>query len=385
MGNAEGFELFFIQPGRRGAEPEDVDAEAAQVAPVRTGTPADGVGGPAGVSLRGEGEREAAFLPLHGQHDFRRVAHGEDGRVGGAAVRVGGDGPARSDGKPRRAGQRDAGRDAGRHDDQVGRNDFSGGETHGALFDGCRPAAEKEADAVVEQLFFKDLRHVPVELEEDLTARLDEGDIHGGAEIHRRFDADESAADDRRGARAAGLGVLPDGGGVFRRGQGEDVRPVRAGDGRDVGRRAGREDEEIIGFFIDAAARFADAHLLLFPENGRHFGIGAHVDAVLRPEAFRRHEDERGELRHRIGEGIGESTVGIGNARPLFKKDDVRRFIKTAETRRGGGAACHAADDHIFLRHGAPQSRSAISVAMRAQVWMIFLQFLLRSLESKSG
>lgn len=360
MGNVECFDVPFVEAGGGSTKAEHLDAEAAEVAPVRAGTPADGVGGAARFHLGGEGEGEPAGGAFQRERHFGGVAHGVNSQIGGASLCIDGDGAACSDGEARGPGKGGAGPDADGHDDQISGHGPAGGEADGLFFDGGDAVIQNEMDAVVQHFFLEDLHHVMVEGHEDLGRRFHEGDVQRGREIGRRFRADESAADDRRGVHGMALQVLPDGSGIHGVLQGEYVGAAAAGNGREDGLRAGREDERVVRFFIDAAAGLTDAHFFLRPEDVGHFGIGAHVDAVLGAEAFRRHEDERRQVRNGVGQAVREGAAGVGNVGALFKEDDLGGLVEPAETGRGGRASCDAAHDEDLFRHGAsPLSRGA--------------------------
>ena len=246
MGNVECFDVPLIEAGGSGTEAEHFDAEAAEVAPVRAGAPADGVGGAARFHLGGEGEGEPAGGAFQRERHFGGIAHGVDGGIGGASLCIDGDGAARSDSEAGGPGKGGTGPDADGHDDQIGGHGPAGGEADGVLFDGGDAVIQNEMDAVVEHFLLEDLHHVMVEGHEDLGRRFHEGDVQRSREIGRRFCADESDADDRRGVHRMALQVLPDGSGVHGVLQGEYVGAAAAGNGREDGLRAGREDERIV-------------------------------------------------------------------------------------------------------------------------------------------
>lgn len=359
--NAEGFDFLFIEPCRSAPEAEEFNAEAAQVSPARRRASADGIGSPAGLQLCREGKGEAARGPFQGKGDFCSISHGKDKGIGGAAVRINGNGTAFSDRQSRCTGKLSPGADADGHDDDIRRDDAPRGKTDGVLFHGSNAVMEDEPDVMIEHFLLENLYHVMVEGGENLICRFYEGNVQKGSQVGGGFRTDESASDDGGSADISAPDCFPDGSSVFRVFQGEDAGAVNAGNGRQDGSGTGRKDKEIIGFLIDGAVCPADADFLLFPKNIRGFGAGADVDAVLRPEAFRRHEEE-GVRTDRAGEAVRKSTAGVGNMGTFFKEDDFCRFIQTAEPCCCGGAACHAADDEDFPCHrrlspGAPFPR----------------------------
>lgn len=246
MRNVERFDVPLVEAGGSGAEAEHLDAEAAEVAPVRAGAPADGVGGAARFHLGGEGEGEPAGGAFQRERHFGGIAHGVDGGIGGVSLCIDGDGAARSDSEARGPGKGGAGPDADGHDDQIGGHGPAGGEADGLFFDGGDAVIQDKMDAVVEHFLLENLHHVMVEGHEDLGRRFHEGDVQRGREIGRRFRADESAADDCRGVHGMALQVLPDSRSVHGVLQGEYVGTAAAGNGREDRLCAGREDERVV-------------------------------------------------------------------------------------------------------------------------------------------
>ena len=120
--NAEGFDFLFIEPCRSAPEAEEFNAEAAQVSPARRRASADGIGSPAGLQLCREGKGEAARGPFQGKGDFCSISHSKDKGIGGAAVRIDGNGTAFSNRQSRCTGKLSPGADADGHDDDIRRN-----------------------------------------------------------------------------------------------------------------------------------------------------------------------------------------------------------------------------------------------------------------------
>ena len=207
---AEALQRLFTgaDPGGRGAE--EADDRGALGAAEAGLAPGDDIGGDAPLPVGRPGQRDQTPLAGHEIPDFDDVADGENVRVAGPHLLVDADPAALTDLKAGRLGQRGIRANAEREDDDVGRMRLAGFRQHleravCGLLEAGHAVIECQADAMPLNVVFDDARHFPIERRQELIEHLDEGDVESAMhEVLRRFEADESAADDHR------AGLRPD-------------------------------------------------------------------------------------------------------------------------------------------------------------------------------
>ena len=166
-----------------------------------------------------------------------------------------------------------------------------------------------------------------------------------------RLEPDEPGADDDgRARRAPGLvgqqlGVL-DGA--------QDADPVEPGQRGPDGRRAGAEDQRVVGE-LGRRTVPGGAHRdgVRGRVDGDHLGAHPHVEAEPVEEALGGLQQEVVLVLDHAADEVREAAVGVGHVARALEHDDRRLLVEAAEPGGGRHPPGHPADDHDPARaHG---------------------------------
>jgi len=220
--------------------------------------------------------------------------------------------------------------------------------------DGRQGRRQTEFHPLTAQFLLHGSHHFGVQRGHHLVRALHERDFHAAAhEVFGHLQADEAAADDYSAGRLAlvdpGAQVIH----LLQATDGENPGQIQSGKGWPDRRGAGRKHQRVVGH----AARRAGDHVGHFHGLGSavdraHLMTRAYLDVVPVAEAFRRGDQESCARLNHIAQVIRQPAIGKRHVGAPFVDEDLRLFIKPAQSRRTRRAACHSAHDHYALpRH----------------------------------
>ena len=287
------------------------------------------------------------------------IADGIDVRIAGLRIMIHPDAAAFPDLQSGLHGQCGIRLHADGHDDQIAWDAQRLPVTHrndAVLFDRLHARAQMQLHAMVIQLLVQDLRHLFIKRRQDLIRPFDQGHILAClAGVFRGLDADEAAADDadpRNGGIIEGTADLHDIADIA-----DDVH-IASADALDAARQhwlsARGQDQPVIAFLIFLFAdQAADTDGLPPAVDADHLGVGPYIDRMTGAEAFRCHHHQRITVGHDAAEMIRQTAVGKRHMRALFKHDDLRMFVQSAQSGCGRCAGSHTAYDHDLHLHSS--------------------------------
>ena len=161
----------------------------------------------------------------------------------------------------------------------------------------------------------------------------------------RHFQPDKSAADDDRVTR---LPFVQEGGDAVHVrdvAQGENMRQIRAGNGRHDCLRTLAQDKLVVRHVALPAIRFPDTNGFRGAIDRKHLVVDVRANARAFPEFFRCHDDQFGAVVNFAGDEIRQAAVGEGDVGAALEDLDVGIFINPARFGGGGSAPRHAPDD----------------------------------------
>ena len=224
------------------------------------------------------------------------------------------------------------------------------------LFEAVHAVGKVQLHAVAADVLVEHLRHLKVNRRHDLIESFDKRHLKARVmQVLRHLEADEPAADHRRGPQRT---ALHHGADLVRVGHGPqcfDPRGIDAGDARTQRRRTGCDHQIVVGLLVRfTGLGFSDGDRLLHAVDLRYFVLHAHVDAEALPHALWRHEKQRAAIFDNVAHVIRQAAVRVGNIRAPLQNDDLAVRVQPAEAGRAACAACHAADDNGFslFAHG---------------------------------
>ena len=293
---------------------------------------------------------------LHLDH----VAHGVDRRIIGAHVFVHDDPSAFIELKPCVPCKRAVRPHADGQDHQI-RRDFRAafqGDDHllALLFEAVHAVGKVQLHAVAADVLVEHLRHLKVNRRHDLIESFDKRHLKARVmQVLRHLEADEPAADHRRGPQRT---ALHHGADLVRVGHGPqcfDPRGIDAGDARTQRRRTGCDHQIVVGLLVRfTGLGFSDGDRLLHAVDLRYFVLHAHVDAEPFPHALRRHQEEHTPVFDHVAHMVRQAAVCIRNIRAAFQDHDLAVRVQSSQSGCAACAAGNAADDDGFslFAHG---------------------------------
>ena len=312
--------------------------------------PEDGVGRDAALAVRRPGERDEGPGVADEVSHLHGVAHGPDGRVARAHLRVDANAAGRAQLQPRFPGEARLRPHADGHQHQAagdaGAVRQAREEAVVAGLERLHRHPEPQVDAVAAQLVVQRRHHLGVGDAHHLRQALHQHDVRAApADRLGHLETDVAGADDERGA-APGLQGRDHAVHVLHVAQGQHARVVDPGHGRPQRLRAGAEHQRVVGVAVLAAARALAHHQL--PRRAvdpHHLAVHAHVEGETGAQALGRLHEQPRALGDHPAHVVGQAAVREGDVGPPLEQRDLGRLGEPAGARRGARPAGHSSHD----------------------------------------
>ena len=245
------------------------------------------------------------------------------------------------------------------HNDHIGGNGRSifNSNLYFAVFfcKALNSRAKHQPDTLIAGLAVDEGDHISVKGTHKLLESLNDGYLKTQfAEVFRHFHSDEAAAHDNCAAGRSAVNEILYAEGVLNGAEGENTGIIHAGDGRQGGFCAGREDELIVAFGEFIAA-FKIFHLYGFGGSvyADNLVMHTHINAETAEKALGSLEGELFGIVYCSAYVIRETAVGVGYVARALENGYLCLFVKPAKSGSGACSACHTANDYnlhnVFL------------------------------------
>ena len=250
--------------------------------------------------------------------------------------------------------KRRVGADARRQHDQFRRKRAAAGlhRRHPAVAQQLfRPDAGHDADALLLQMPPDVVRHLRIQyVWQKLRGKVEYGHLRAlRAQVVRRLQTDEAAADDDGLLHLLGFDVGSDADGVFGRPHFEHALQFHPLDRGDDGRRADGEYKTVVGVGLRLAGQqIFGLHRLRGAVQLDGFPSRMYGDAGERGVFFGRVDDQRVAAFNQPADVVRQAAARIGDVPVFGEQDHIQRSVLPLELGCGFGARRHAADDQYF-------------------------------------